>query len=113
MEIDYDRSYISNEIYQITDEMPLRLKGKREAVSFVAQEINRIISEVKIRTFNINSADSKYIKDRISHLKAAVDPAEMRVSFKTKTYEEYNHPFYLIPNYHREGIFIGSEQQLK
>jgi hypothetical protein len=68
-----------------------------------------------VRTLNLNIADTKFFKDRICNLKSQVNPAELRISkpnrITGKGFDENNNPFYYIPNYFKEAIFIGTKPE--
>ena len=58
--------------------------------------------------------DCKSVMDYVKEVKALIDPCEIRVkrSTKDKEWRDLKHPFYYCPNYFRELVLIGNEEEI-
>lgn len=50
--------------------------------------------------------------DNVKEIKTKVDPCEMRVKKLVREWKDLKHPFYYVPNYLREVVFIGSKEEI-
>jgi hypothetical protein len=50
--------------------------------------------------------------DNVKEIKTRVDPCEMRVKKMVREWKDLRHPFYYVPNYLREVVFIGSKEEI-
>ena len=58
--------------------------------------------------------DCKSVMDYVKEVKALIDPCEIRVkrSTKDKEWRDLKHPFFYCPNYFRELVLIGNEDEI-
>ena len=50
--------------------------------------------------------------DNVKEIKTLVDPCELRVKKMIREWKDLRHPFYYVPNYLREVVFIGSKEEI-
>lgn len=68
---------INDEVYSLTDLTLIDVTGKRENVEFVTSDINQQLDDIEVKSVTISFIESRSIMKRVSHLKSAVDPAEI------------------------------------
>lgn len=50
--------------------------------------------------------------DNVKEIKTKVDPCEMRVRKSDRVWKDMRHPFFYVPNYLREVVFIGTKDEI-
>ncbi len=50
--------------------------------------------------------------DNVKDIKTKVDPCELRVRRNVREWKDMRHPFYYVPNYLREVVFIGTREEI-
>jgi hypothetical protein len=50
--------------------------------------------------------------DNVKEIKTKVDPCEMRVRKSAREWKDLKHPFFYVPNYLREVLFIGTKDEI-
>jgi len=114
VDIDYDTSLISDEIFNLTELSKITIKGLEQNLGKVRQEIQNYLYNMKIVSINLMNTDYMYVKQSICNLKTSIDPADLRLRKKdSKIDREIKHSFYYIPSNSRDLVIIGFDSEVK
>jgi hypothetical protein len=114
VDIDYDTSLISDEIFNLTELTKITIKGLEQNLGKVRQEIQNYLYNMKIVSINLMNTDYLYVKQSICNLKTSIDPADVRLRKKdSKIDREIKHSFYYIPSNSRDLVIIGFDSEVK
>ncbi len=114
MDIDYDTSLITDEIFNLTDITKITITGPEKNIGKVRQEIQNYLYNMKMITIHLMNTDYSYVKQSICNLKTAIDPADARLRKKDpKSEREIKHSFYYIPSNSRDLVIIGFDSEVK
>ncbi len=115
VDITYDQSLIADDVYPIHELTEIVLSGNEENMRKLKQYIEEEIEALNVVTMQVSLSDGKYLKESIYSLKTQIDPAELRIKRTTNHTEmkDLNHPFYFIPNYSKDVLIIGFEDEVR
>lgn len=136
IEFDYEASFVSDEIYSITENTFLSLKGIKYKVIKVINEIKNYINKMRILSINLLLNEYLIVKNNICYIKNLLDPVDVRLakwdnslSFipdkikngfnKTLSYSYYNdtndinNVFYFKTNNYKDIVLIGFSHETK
>ena len=52
------------------------------------------------------------VMDNVKEIKSLVDPCEVRIKQNEKMWKDLRHPFLYLPNYLRDIILIGTNEEI-
>lgn len=115
VEIGYDQSLIADDVYALCEFTEITLTGSEENARKVQQLIESQVRALKVVTIQVSLNDGKHLKESIYSLKTQIDPAELRIKRTTNHTEmkDLNHPFYFIPNYSKDALIIGFDEEVQ
>lgn len=115
VDISYDQSLIADDVYALSEFTEIILTGPVANTSKVQKIIEAQIRALKVVTIQVSLNDGKYLKESIYSLKTQIDPAELRIKKTTNHTEmkDLNHPFYFIPNYSKDALIIGFNDEVQ
>ena len=115
VDILYDQSLIVDDVFQIHEMTEISLVGAEENTKRLQRIIEEQIEALNVVTLQVSLNDGKYLKESIYTLKTQIDPAELRIKRTTNHTEmkDLNHPFYFIPNYTKDVLIIGFEEEVR
>ena len=93
----------------------IQLVGREENTQKLQRHLEEQIEKLSVLTLQVTLADGKFLKESIYTLKTQIDPAELRIKRNTNHTEmkDLNHPFYFIPNYSKDVLIIGFEDEIQ
>ena len=110
----YDSSLITDEIFSIQDSTTIEIKGKETNVKLVVLNIKKYLYNLKVISIYLLQEDYFYLRQNICSLKTSVDPADLRLrKFDIKNEREIKHPFYYISNNIKDIVIIGFENEIE
>ena len=113
MEIDYDMSLITDDIYPINETTIIKVVGNEKNVRIVENNVNHYLFNLKVMTIYMLNNDYLQLKNSICQLKNSADPADLRLRKKeTKLDKEIKHSFYYVPNSSMDLVIIGFEKYI-
>ena len=99
VQILYDYSLITDEIFPLQEITTIEIKGKESNVKAVALNIKKYLFNLRVISIYLLQEDYYYLRQNICSLKTSVDPADLRLrKLDTKNEREIKHPFYYISN---------------
>ena len=114
VEVEYDMSLITDEIFPIQESTFIQIKGKENNVKAVENDIKGYLYNLKVLTIFLMPTDYQYIRANICDLKTKIDPADVRLRKREyKGERELKHPFYFIPNNNKDIVIIGFDGEIK
>ena len=113
VQILYDSSLITDEIFSLQDYTTIEIKGKESNVKAVALNIKNYLYNLKVISIYLLQEDYLYLRQNICSLKTSVDPADLRLrKSDIKNEREIKHPFYYISNNVKDIVIIGFENEI-
>ena len=110
----YDSSLITDEIFSIQESTTIEIKGKESNVKAVVLNIKKYLYNLKVISIYLLQEDYFYLRQNICSLKTNVDPADLRLrKFDIKNEREIKHPFYYISNNIKDIVIIGFENEIE
>jgi hypothetical protein len=114
VQIIYDSSLITDEIFSIQESTTIEIKGKESNVKAVVLNIKKYLYNLKVISIYLLQEDYFYLRQNICSLKTNVDPADLRLrKFDIKNEREIKHPFYYISNNIKDIVIIGFENEIE
>jgi hypothetical protein len=114
VQIIYDSTLITDEIFSIQDSTSIEIKGKESNVKAVVLNIKKYLYNLKVISIYLLQEDYFYLRQNICSLKTSVDPADLRLrKFDIKNEREIKHPFYYISNNIKDIVIIGFENEIE
>ena len=114
VDIEYDSSLITDEIFPIQETTQIEIKGKENNVIIVEREIKSYLYNLKVLSIFLMPNDYQFIRSNICNLKTKIDPADARLRKReNKNEKEIKHPFYYISNNNRDIVIIGFEKEVE
>ena len=114
VQIAYDNTLITDEIFPIQEYTIIEIKGKESNVKAVSLNIKNYLYNLRVMSMYILEEDYFIIRQKISNLKNSVDPADLRLrKFESKNEREIKHPFYYISNNTKDIVIIGFENEIE
>ena len=114
VQILYDTTLITDEIFSIQEYTTIEIKGKESNVKAVAKSIKNYLYSLKIISIYLLEEDYFSLRQKISNLKNSVDPADLRLrKLDSKNEREIKHPFYFISNSIKDIVIIGFENEIE
>lgn len=108
VKIEYDIQAAGDEIYQLTEETAISVKGKRSKVELVIKDLKKITKDLKSLSIQLQSNEYVIIKSNISSLKTQLDPADIRLAkWDGKPVSPLNQ------NLQKELVAVGNIYELK
>ena len=113
VQILYDYSLITDEIFPLQEITTIEIKGKESNVKAVALNIKKYLFNLRVISIYLLQEDYYYLRQNICSLKTSVDPADLRLrKLDTKNEREIKHPFYYISNNIKDIVIIGFENEI-
>ena len=107
VQILYDTTLITDEIFSIQEYTTIEIKGKESNVKAVTKSIKNYLYSLKIISIYLLEEDYFSLRQKISNLKNSVDPADLRLrKLDSKNEREIKHPFYFISNSIKDIVII-------
>ena len=114
VDIEYDSSLITDEIFPIQDSTQIEIKGKENNVKIVEKDIKSYLYNLKVLSIFLMPTDYQFIRSNICNLKTKIDPADARLRRReNKSEKDFKHPFYYISNNNRDIVIIGFEKEVE
>ena len=114
VQIIYDTSLITDDIFPIQEYTTIEIKGKESNVKAVALGIKRYLCNLRVISIYLLEEDYFILRQKISNLKNNVDPADLRLrKLDLKNEREIKHPFYYISNNTKDVVIIGFENEIE
>ena len=114
VQILYDLSLITDEIFPIQEITTIEIKGKESNVKAVALNIKKYLFNLRVISIYLLHEDYMYLRQNICSLKTSVDPADLRLrKLESKNEREIKHPFYYISNNIKDIVIIGFENEIE
>ena len=114
VQILYDTTLITDEIFSIQESTTIEIKGKESNVKAVVLNIKKYLYNLKVISIYLLQEDYIYLRQNICNLKTNVDPADLRLrKFDIKNEREIKHPFYYISNNIKDIVIIGFENEIE
>ena len=114
VQIIYDTSLITDDIFPIQEYTTIEIKGKESNVKAVALDIKRYLCNLRVISIYLLEEDYFILRQKISNLKNNVDPADLRLrKLDLKNEREIKHPFYYISNNTKDIVIIGFENEIE
>ena len=114
VQIIYDTSLITDEIFSIQESTTIEIKGKESNVKAVVFSIKRYLYNLKVISIYLLQQDYNYLRQNICNLKTNVDPADLRLrKSDIKNDREIKHPFYYISNNIKDIVIIGFDNEIE
>ena len=114
VQILYDSSLITDEIFSIQDSTTIEIKGKESNVKAVVLNIKKYLYNLKVVSIYLLKEDYSYLRQNICNLKTNVDPADLRLrKLDIKNEREIKHPFYYISNNIKDIVIIGFDNEIE
>ena len=114
VQIIYDTSLITDDIFPIQEYTTIEIKGKESNVKAVALDIKRYLCNLRVISIYLLEEDYFILRQKISNLKNNVDPADLRLrKLDLKNEREIKHPFYYISNNTKDVVIIGFENEIE
>jgi hypothetical protein len=114
VDMDFDSSLITDDIFQIGENSKITIKGKENFVKFVEKEIKKHLFNLKVLTIFLMPTDYNYVRNNICQLKTMVDPADLRLRKRDyKLDRDIKHSFYYVPSNNKDLVVIGYDSEIK
>ena len=114
VQIIYDTSLITDEIFPIQESTTIEIKGKESNVKAVVLNIKKYLYNLKVISIYLLQQDYNYLRQNICTLKTNADPADIRLrKTDTKNDREIKHPFYYISNNIKDIVIIGFDNEIE
>ena len=114
VQILYDTSLITDDIFSIQENTTIEIKGKESNVKAVALKIKYYLYNLKVISIYLLDEDYFTLRQKICNLKNSVDPADLRLrKLDSKNEREIKHPFYYISNNMKDVVIIGFENEIE
>jgi hypothetical protein len=114
VQIIYDTSLITDEIFSIQESTTIEIKGKESNVKAVVLNIKKYLYNLKVISIYLLQQDYNYLRQNICNLKTNVDPADLRLrKSDIKNEREIKHPFYYISNNIKDIVIIGFDNEIE
>ena len=114
VQILYDTTLITDEIFSIQESTTIEIKGKESNVKAVVLSIKKYLYNLKVISIYLLQEDYFYLRQNICNLKTNVDPADLRLrKYDIKNEREIKHPFYYISNNIKDIVIIGFENEIE
>ena len=114
VQILYDTSLITDEIFPIQENTTIEIKGKESNVKAVVLDVKKYLYNLKVISIYLLQEDYFYFRQNICVLKTSVDPADLRLrKLDIKNEREIKHPFYYISNNIKDIVIIGFDNEIE
>ena len=114
VQIIYDTSLITDEIFSIQENTTIEIKGKESNVKAVVLNIKKYLYNLKVISIYLLQQDYNYLRQNICTLKTNADPADIRLrKSDSKNDREIKHPFYYISNNIKDIVIIGFDNEIE
>jgi len=114
VQILFDTSLITDEIFPIQESTTIEIKGKESNVKAVVLNVKKYLYNLKVISIYLLQEDYFYLRQNICSLKTSVDPADLRLrKLDIKNEREIKHPFYYISNNIKDIVIIGFENEIE
>ena len=114
VQILYDTTLITDEIFPIQENTTIEIKGKESNVKAVVLNVKKYLYNLKVISIYLLQEDYFYLRQNICVLKTSVDPADLRLrKLDIKNEREIKHPFYYISNNIKDIVIIGFENEIE
>lgn len=113
VDFDYNREFLTDEVYSLHETTQLRVFGSTRDVRIVNVLIQKEMENLKMKTIFLQMNDCKMVMDNVKEVKVQVDPCEIRIKKISRDWKELRHPFFYLPNYFREMVLIGSQTEIE
>jgi histone-lysine N-methyltransferase SETD2/UMP-CMP kinase len=107
----YDKSFITDECYPLSETCKLSLKGIKENIMQGVEYIQSILDTLEVRRIFMSSSDIKIIISNLMPIKQQIHPSEIRCC-RDNALRDINHPFYTIYYKDKEVAFVGTKEEL-
>ena len=109
--LEYDKSYITDECYPMSEETKISLKGNKENIIKAVEYLQGILDVLEVRRILMGSSDIKIIIANLMPIKQQIHPSEIRCC-RDNALRDINHPFYTIYYKDKEVAFVGTKEEL-
>ena len=66
-----------------------------------------------MKSILIQKVDCNFVMNNVKEIKSQVDPCEVRIKQNERIWKDLRHPFLYLPNYLRDIILIGTQEEIK
>ena len=90
----------------------LRIFGRKSDVAIVSRSLLSKLESIRMKSILIQQVDCNFVMNNVKEIKALVDPCEVRIKHNERVWKDLRHPFLYLPNYLRDIILIGTQQEI-
>ena len=112
VELEYDRSFVTDECYPMKTETKLVFKGMKENIVKAVDYIQSQLDELEARRIYMKSSEIKVIIANLIPIKQQIHPSEIRCC-RDNALRDINHPFYTIYYKNKEVAFVGTASEVR
>ena len=109
----YDEKVLVDEIFNMNECADLKIFGKKSDVIKVTNILLHRLEQIKMKSILIQKVDCKFVMNNVKEIKSQVDPCEVRIKQNERIWKDLRHPFLYLPNYLRDIILIGTQEEIK
>ena len=112
VQIIYDTSLITDEIFSIQESTTIEIKGKESNVKAVVLNIKKYLYNLKVISIYLLQQDYNYLRQNICNLKTNVDPADLRLR-KSDIKNEREILFIIFQIIKKDIVIIGLDNEIE
>lgn len=109
----FNEKLLVDDIFPMDEYTHLRIYGRKADVIQVSQILLNKLESIKMKSILTQKIDCNLVMDNVKEIKSLVDPCEVRIRPNERIWKDLRHPFLYLPNYLRDIILIGTNDEIK